>query len=90
MTLSGISTTISSTKEPKSKLIPLACVKPNNASPQTLPVVPPQNKILSGVEMHTATSPATMAVITAPTGVLTKSSRAKSPTKKPIPALVSE
>ena len=56
MILSGTSTTISSNKEPIPTDIPPACVAANTASPHTLPVVPPQNIIFSGVDTSTAAS----------------------------------
>lgn len=55
--LSGTSTTISSKKDPSPTAIPDACVAANKASPHTLPVVPPQNRMFSGVEIHTAARP---------------------------------
>ena len=44
---------------------PAAWVAANTISPQTLPVVPPQKMTLSGVEISTATKPATQAVMSA-------------------------
>ena len=54
ISLSGTSTTTSSRNEPNHTGMLFACVTANNASPQTLPVVPPQNITFSGVEITTA------------------------------------
>ena len=58
ISLSGTSTTTSSRNEPNHTGMLFACVTANNASPQTLPVVPPQNITFSGVEITTAANPA--------------------------------
>ena len=62
ISLSGTSTTTSSRNEPNHTGMLFACVTANNASPQTLPVVPPQNITFSGVEITTAANPAAQAV----------------------------
>ena len=88
MILSGISTITSSKKEPTATGIPAACVAANTASPHTFPVVPPQKMQFNGVEMSTATKPATIAVKNAPENFSILPSLAITPTARPINKLV--
>ena len=89
ISLSGTSTTTSSNKEPKNTGILAAWVAANTASPHTLPVVPPQNRTFNGVEIATATKPATQAVMIAFGKDFIKPRRAMIPAAAPIPRLVS-
>ena len=68
---------------------PAAWVAANTISPQTLPVVPPQKMTLSGVEISTATKPATQAVMSALGKDFMKPRRAMMPAARPMPRLVS-
>ena len=89
ISLSGTSTTISSSREPSASGSFAACVAANTASPHTFPVVPPQNRMFSGVETTTAASPPAHAVNRAFGNVFINPIRAMIPTTRPIKRLVS-